>query len=197
MGKALAHNELAVIDEHGGLLPSGAVGELAVRAPNPQMMLGYWDEPDRTAASYIDGPDGRWFRTGDRVERDADGFFFHRGRRDDVINSSGYRIGPAEVEDVLLAHPAVAECAVVGAPDAARGEIVVAYIVLRPAVLASAALAKSLQEFVKRQTAPYKYPRAVRFIAELPKTLTGKIQRNLLRERAAREAAPITEKRMS
>jgi acyl-coenzyme A synthetase/AMP-(fatty) acid ligase len=188
MGKALAHNEVAVIDDSGRLLPSGAVGELAVRAPNPQLMLGYWDEPDRTAASYIDGPDGRWFRTGDRVERDQDGFFFHRGRRDDVINSSGYRIGPAEVEDVLLAHPAVAECAVVGAPDAARGEIVVAYIVLRPAILASAALAKSLQEFVKRQTAPYKYPREVRFIGELPKTLTGKIQRNLLRERAARDA---------
>jgi acetyl-CoA synthetase len=189
MGKPLAHNELAVIDELGRPLSPGVVGELAVRAPNPQLMLGYWDDPDRTAASYIDGPAGRWFRTGDRAERDAEGFFFHRGRRDDVINSSGYRIGPAEVEEVLLAHPAVAECAVVGVRDAARGEIVLAYIVLHPTVIATTELARSVQDFVKRQTAPYKYPREVRFIDALPKTLTGKIQRNLLRERAARDAA--------
>ena len=186
MGKALAHNELAIIDDTGRLLPPGTVGELAIRAPNPQFMLGYWEDPDRTEASYIDGPDGRWFRTSDRAEMDADGYFYHRGRRDDVINSSGYRIGPAEVEDVLLAHPAVAECAVVGAPDAARGEIVVAFIVLRPGVPADETLARTLQDFVKSQTAPYKYPRDVRFIGELPKTLTGKIQRNVLREQLAR-----------
>jgi acetyl-CoA synthetase len=189
MGKPLAGNRLAVIDETGRILPDGEVGELALRAPNPQLMLGYWDDPERTAACYLDGPEGCWFRTGDRAERDADGFFYHRGRGDDVINSSGYRIGPAEVEDVLLAHPAVAEVAVVGAPDDARGEIVVAYVVLRDGHEPGEAQAKALQDFAKAQTAPYKYPRAVHFIAALPKTLTGKIQRNVLRERAAREPA--------
>ena len=188
MGKPLAHNQVAVIDDAGKIVNDGEVGELAIRAPNPQLMLGYWEDPERTASCYLDGPDGRWFRTGDRAERDADGSFYHRGRGDDVINSSGYRIGPAEVEDVLLAHPGVAEAAVVGVPDEARGEIVVAYIVAREGHEQGVALAKALQDFVKAQTAPYKYPRDVRFIAALPKTLTGKIQRNVLREQAAREA---------
>ena len=191
MGVALAHNEVAVIDEVGRALPPGMIGELAIRAPNPQLMSGYWRDPDRTAECYLDGVDGLWFRTGDQAERDAEGFFYHRGRRDDVINSSGYRIGPAEVEEVLLAHPAVAEVAVVGAPDAARGEIVVAYVVLRPGYTAEETVAKALQDFVKSQTAPYKYPRSVRFIAALPRTQTGKTQRNLLRDQARAEAAKL------
>lgn len=189
MGVALAHNDVAVIDDDGRILPAGDVGELAIRAPNPQLMLGYWQDRERTAECYLDGPDGRWFRTGDRGERDADGFFYHRGRRDDVINSSGYRIGPAEVEDVLLAHPAVAETAVVGAPDPARGEIVVAFVVLRGDRAPDEAMARGLQDFVKTQTAPYKYPRVVRFVTELPKTPTGKIQRSVLRDRIRAENA--------
>ena len=154
----------------------------------PERPLGAAGEHPTSVAppGYVDGAAGRWFRTGDRAERDADGFFFHRGRTDDVINSSGYRIGPAEVEDVLLTHPAVAEAGVVGVPDAARGEVVGAFVVLRPGARATAA---ELQDFVKRQTAPYKYPRRVWFIDALPKTLTGKTQRNLLRARAADEAS--------
>ena len=188
-GKPLAHNEVAVIDEVGRPLPSGEVGEIALRAPNPQLMIGYWRDPVRTEACYVDGPDGRWFRTGDRGVRDADGYIHHRGRGDDVINSAGYRIGPAEVEEVLLAHPAVAEAAAVGAPDPARGEIVMAFVVLREGWAADAVTASALQAFVKATTAPYKYPRAVRFVGELPKTVTGKIQRNLLRDQARRGAS--------
>ncbi|HTH29543.1 MAG TPA: acyl-CoA synthetase [Sphingobium sp.] len=183
-GKPLAHNDVAVIDGTGRPLPPGQEGEIAVRAPNPQLMLGYWQDPERTAACYLDGPDGRWFVTGDRAEMDADGYFFHRGRGDDLINSAGYRIGPAEVEDALLLHPAVAEVAVVGAPDEARGEIVCAFVVLKAGYDPGDALVRELQESVKAITAPYKYPRAIRFVRELPKTLTGKLQRHVLRERA-------------
>lgn len=183
MGLPLAHCQLAVIDERGAPLPDGEVGELAIRAPNPQFMLGYWQDPERTAACYVDNAEGTWFRTGDRALRDVDGHYFHHGRNDDVINSAGYRIGPAEVEDVLLTHPAVAEAGVVGAADAERGEIVVACLVLRPGHAPSDELVRELQDYCKAQTAPYKYPRAVRFIDTMPKTLTGKIQRNLLRDR--------------
>lgn len=183
MGLPLAANEMAVIDAQGRVVPDGAPGELAMRVPNAQLMLGYWNDPERTAACYVDGPDGtRWFRTGDRAQRDAEGFFFHLGRVDDVINSSGYRIGPSEVEDVLLAHPAVAEVGVVGAPDAARGEVVCAFVVLRDGARVTA---DELQDHAKAQTAPYKYPRVIHFVTQLPKTLTGKVQRNKLRDEAA------------
>jgi len=180
-----------VIDEAGRPLPDGTEGDLALRAPNPQLMLGYWDDDERTAQSFVDGPDGRWFITGDRAIRDAEGYFFHRGRRDDVINSAGYRIGPSEVENALLDHAAVLEAAAVGSPDAERGEIVKAFVVLRPGVEGTPELARALQEHVRQVTAPYKYPRAVAFVAELPKTMTGKIQRSALRtaERARVAAA--------
>lgn len=186
MGVPLGRNDLAVIDDKGTILPSGTIGELALRGPNPQLMLGYWNDPERTAACYINGPDGHWFRTGDRAEQDVEGYLYHRGRGDDVINSSGYRIGPAEVEDILLQHPAVLEVAVVGGPDAQRGEIVVAYVVLRANMVGDTTLIAALQDFVRKQTAPYKYPRAIRFVSDLPKTPTGKIQRSLLREQESR-----------
>jgi acetyl-CoA synthetase len=186
-GKPLAHNDVGIIDEFGRIQPPGEEGDIAIRVPNPQLMLGYWQDVERTADCYMDGVDGRWFITGDRGMSDADGYIYHRGRRDDVINSSGYRIGPSEVEDVLLSHGAVAEAAVVGAPDAARGEIVMAFIVLQPGVSGDDALVRDLQDAVKTTTAPYKYPRSIRFVAELPKTLTGKIQRNILRETARAE----------
>jgi acetyl-CoA synthetase len=136
----------------------------------------------------MDGADGRWFITGDRAVRGADGWFQHRGRRDDVINSAGYRIGPSEVENALLDHPAVAECAAVGSPDEERGEIVKGFVVLRPGYEGSAALVAELQDHVKRITAPYKYPRAIAFVAELPKTLTGKLRRTALREQERQKA---------
>jgi acyl-coenzyme A synthetase/AMP-(fatty) acid ligase len=146
------------------------------------MMLGYWNDPVRTAGCFVSGPEGRWFLSGDRAHKDADGRYWYAGRADDVINSAGYRIGPIEVENVLLEHPAVLECAVVPSPDAERGEIVKAFVVLKSGFVGSPTLAAELQNYVKAQTAPYKYPRAIAFIAELPKTVTGKIRRRTLKD---------------
>lgn len=189
MGKPLPGLDLAVIDGAGNRLEPGAEGDIAVLTPNPQMMLGYLDEPERTASAYVEGPEGRWFVTGDLGMVDADGYFYHRGRNDDVINSAGYRIGPSEVENALLDHPAVQECAAVAAPHAERGEIVKAFVVLRSGYSGDAALATALQDHVKRVTAPYKYPRAIEFLDELPKTLTGKVQRKVLRDLEKARAA--------
>ena len=145
-------------------------------------MLGYWDDPERTASSQLDLGDARWFATGDNVEIDDEGYVFYTGRADDIINSAGYRIGPQEVENALLRHPAVQECAVVGVPDADRGEIVKAWVVLAGDRVGDDALVTELQTHVKQTTAPYKYPRAIGFADELPKTVTGKLRRNVLRE---------------
>ena len=128
--------------------------------------------------------DGRgWYRTGDNVEIDEEGYVFYTGRADDIINSSGYRIGPQEVENALTEHEAVLECAVVGVPDEERGELVKAWIVLAPGFAESAELVKELQDHAKAVTAPYKYPRQITFAEDLPKTVSGKIRRNILRER--------------
>jgi acyl-coenzyme A synthetase/AMP-(fatty) acid ligase len=166
MGLALPGVRLSVQD-----------GELLVDpASVPTFFLGYLGEqPHR----------GLW-RTGDRVRRDEDGYIHFEGRADDVIVSAGYRIGPFEVESALVAHPAVAEAAAVSAPDAERGEIVRAVVVLRPGYAAGDALARELQDHVKGVTAPYKYPRVVDFVAELPKTSSGKVRRALLREQVSR-----------
>ena len=145
---------------------------------NPQLMLGYWKDPERTEACFVNGQDGRWYVTGDRAERDADGYLWYRGRADDVINSAGYRIGPLEVENALAEHPAVRACAVVGSPDVERGEIVKAFVVLRDGVTPSPELTRGLQDHVKAVTAPYKYPRAIEYISELPMTITGRIRRH-------------------
>lgn len=194
MGKPLPGLDLAVIDGAGNRLPPGVEGDIALLTPNPQMMLGYLDEPERTASAHVDGPEGRWFITGDLGMVDADGYFYHRGRNDDVINSAGYRIGPSEVENALLDHPAVQECAAVAAPHPERGEIVKAFVVLRAGLTGDDALATALQDHVKRVTAPYKYPRAIEFLGELPKTMTGKVQRKVLRDlekaRAAERMVP-------
>ena len=123
-----------------------------------------------------------WNLTGDAYQMDADGYFFFQARTDDLIVSAGYNIAGSEVEEVLLRHPAVAECGVVGEPDEARGQIVKAYVVLQPDGAATESLAQELQDFVKSRLAPYKYPRAVEFVAALPRTETGKLQRFKLRE---------------
>jgi acyl-coenzyme A synthetase/AMP-(fatty) acid ligase len=146
------------------------------------LMTGYWKDAERTRACFVDGPDGHWYLTGDRGRRDRDGYLWFGGRDDDLIKSAAYRIGPMEVESALLTHPAVQECAVVGAPDEERGEIVKAFIVLRPGMNASEALVRELQAHTKATTAPYKYPRAIEFISELPLTPTGKIRRRDLKE---------------
>lgn len=186
MGRSAPGTEMAVIDEEGRRLPPETPGLLAVRLPNPQIMLGYWKDPERTAQCRLQGPDGVWFLTGDRAVEGADGWFGFFGRSDDVINSAGYRIGPLEVENALIEHPAVQECAVVPSPDEERGEVVKAFVVLRPGAYGTPDLARELQEFVKTLTAPYKYPRRVEFIDELPKNASGKILR---RELKAREFA--------
>lgn len=182
MGRPQPGLEIAIVDDAGRRLPDGEEGHLALKMPSPQMMLGYWKDPERTAACFVEGPEGRWYLSGDRATRAADGWFWYAGRADDVINSAGYRIGPLEVENALLEHPAVLECAVVASPDSDRGEIVKAFIVLKDGVSGSADLIGDLQTHVKSVTAPYKYPRAVEFISELPKTVTGKIRRRTLRD---------------
>lgn len=182
MGLPSLGSSLEVIDDDGNILPYGQEGDVAILTPNPQLMLGYWKDPERTAQSFRMAPDGRrWFVTGDRAERDAEGYFFHRGRSDDVINSAGYRIGPSEVENAVMDHPGVLETAVIGIPDRERGELVKAFIVLRHGFTPSDALKREIQDHVKRTTAPYKYPRAIEFVEDLPKTMTGKIQRVALR----------------
>ncbi|HUF86476.1 MAG TPA: AMP-binding protein [Thermohalobaculum sp.] len=183
MGRALPGTEVAVVGPDGARAPAGQTGRLVVRLPNPQVMLGYWREPERTEAARIGLEGGAWFVTGDLASMDEEGYVFYQGRADDVINSAGYRIGPMEVENVLMEHPAVAECAVVGSPDAERGEVVKAFVVLAPGHAPDDALVKDLQDHAKRQTGPYKYPRRVAFVDDLPKTASGKIRRNLLREK--------------
>lgn len=182
MGKPAPGIDLQVVDEHGAILPPGVEGDLAVRVrPEPPLglFLGYKGEADKTAESFR----GDWYITGDRARVDEDGYYWFVSRADDVILSAGYRIGPFEVESALIEHPAVAESAVVSSPDEQRGEVVKAFVVVAPGFVPGEALAKSLQEHVKSVTAPYKYPRRIEFVDELPKTVSGKIRRVELRER--------------
>ncbi len=190
MGRPGPGITLDIVDDAGERLGPDKEGHIAVLQPNPLMMLGYWKDSDKTDACFIDGPDGRWYLSGDRGTRDAEGYFWFAGRTDDVITSAGYRIGPMEVENALLEHAAVLECAVVGSPDPERGEIVKAFVVLREGFTGDDALVQGLQDHVKTLTAPYKYPRNIAFLDELPKTITGKIRRRDLRdrERAAKSA---------
>jgi acyl-coenzyme A synthetase/AMP-(fatty) acid ligase len=195
MGQPLPGTEVALLAADGTLAPPGAAGELAVRLPNPQVMLGYWQDPALTAAAKAIVGGVEYWRSGDVVSRDAGGYLFYEGRADDVISSAGYRIGPMEVENALIEHPAVQESAAVASPDAERGEVVKAFVVLRSGHAPSDALARELQEHVKRVTAPYKYPRRIEFVAELPKTASGKLRRRELRDRefaavAARDNPP-------
>jgi acyl-coenzyme A synthetase/AMP-(fatty) acid ligase len=182
MGRPQPGMDIAIVDDRGNRVPDGEEGHVALKSPSPQLMLRYWKDPERTAACYVAAPDGTWYLSGDRGTRDAEGWYWYAGRADDVINSAGYRIGPLEVENAVLEHPSIQECAVVASPDPDRGEIVKAFVVLKDGITASPALAKELQDHVKSVTAPYKYPRAVEFIPDLPKTVTGKIRRRTLRD---------------
>ncbi len=184
MGLPLPGLPIDVISETD-LTPLGAgqVGHVAIRMPMEGMMLGYWQAPEKTEETIVTNALGeRWYITGDLARKDDDGYFWYEGRSDDVINTAGYRVGPAEVEGALMAHPAIKECAAVASPDADRGEVVKAFIVLHAGHAASDALARDIQDFAKRQTAPYKYPRRIEFLDELPKTVTGKIRRKELRD---------------
>jgi len=175
VGKPLPDYEARIVDEEMRPLPAGEIGRLAVRGP---VGCRYLDDAERQRRAVRDG----WTLTGDSFHQDADGYFHYHARTDDMIVSAGYNISGAEVEGILLTHPQVRECAVVGVPDAARGQIVKAFIV--PSGEAGGTLATSLQELVKSSIAPYKYPRAIEFVAELPKTVSGKVQRNALRDRS-------------
>jgi acetyl-CoA synthetase/medium-chain acyl-CoA synthetase len=185
MGKPFPGHDVRVIDDDGAERPIGEIGDVAVRGQPPSLFREYWKSPDETAAARR----GEWYLTGDRARRDEDGYLWFVGRADDVIISAGYRIGPFEVESALLEHPAVVESAVVASPDAERGEIVKAFVVLGTGHAGDDALATELQEHVKRVTAPYKYPRAIEFVESLPKTVSGKIRRVELRERERARAA--------
>lgn len=187
MGLPTPGFDLAVIDESGNRLPPGQEGRVAVRV-EPQRPLAlfqeYWRNPAATALAFQNG----WYTTGDCASIDSDGYFWFVGRDDDVITSSAYRIGPFEVESALIEHPAVVEAAVIGKPDPVRSEIVKAYVVLAKGWQPSDELKTELQDHVKRVTAPYKYPREIEFVADLPKTVSGKIRRIELRRRATEEA---------
>ena len=185
MGLPAPGYDVRVIDWEGTEVPAGEEGDIALRGDAPALFAGYWNAPEETAAVYR----GEWYITGDRAVRDEDGYLWFTGRADDVILSAAYRIGPFEVESALLEHPAVAESAVVGKPDPDRGQIVKAFVVLRPGHEAVEALAAELKEHVKRVTAPYKYPREIEFVAELPKTRSGKIRRVELRKLEEERAA--------
>jgi 2-aminobenzoate-CoA ligase len=180
-GRPVPGYEAKVIDEAGRELPDGALGRLAVRGPTGCRYLA-----DKRQAKYVENG---WNITGDTYIRDADGYFWYQARSDDMIISAGYNIAGPEVESVLLTHPAVAECGVVGAPCPERGQIVKAYVVLSEGFSGDAALTKALQDHVKNEIAPYKYPRAVEYVTSLPRTDTGKLQRFRLRETAAGQAS--------
>jgi acetyl-CoA synthetase len=178
MGKPTPGHTVAVIDPAGRPVKAGEIGQIAVKRPDPVMFLEYWKRPEATRDKFI----GDWMTTGDQGTVDEDGYITFIGRDDDVISSSGFRIGPGEIEDCLIRHPAVALAAVVGKPDAIRGEIVKAFIVLREDRAPSDALARDIQDFVRTRLAAHEYPREVAFIADMPMTTTGKVIRRLLRE---------------
>jgi acetyl-CoA synthetase/medium-chain acyl-CoA synthetase len=177
MGKPFPGHDVRVIDDAGAERPIGEIGDVAVRGQPPSLFREYWKSPDETAAARR----GEWYLTGDRARRDEDGYLWFVGRADDVIISAGYRIGPFEVESALLEHPAVVESAVVASPDAERGEIVKAFVVLRRPDAASAELAREIQAHVRERLAAYEYPRLLEFVPSLPLTVTGKIRRAELR----------------
>jgi len=180
IGKPVAGHTVAIIDDAGNPLEVGEPGQIAVKRPDPVMFLEYWGKPEATRDKFI----GEWMTTGDQGVMDEEGYFSFVGRDDDVITSAGFRIGPGEIEDCLIRHPAVALAAAVGKPDALRTEIVKAFIVLKKGYAASDALASEIQGFVKTRLSAHEYPREVAFINDMPMTTTGKVIRRLLRERA-------------
>ncbi len=185
IGKATPGHRVAILGEDGTPVPPGTLGQIAVRAPDPVMFLGYAGDPEATAAKFI----GDVMTTGDSGVMDEDGYIAFVARDDDVITSAGYRIGPGEIEDCLLSHPAVKLAVVVGKPDPVRTEIVKAYVQLSPGFAADEGLARALQAHVRQRLSAHEYPREVAFVAEIPMTTTGKLIRRGYRDIAASEAA--------
>ncbi len=186
MGKPSPQFHVAILNPDGNPVPAGETGEICIRAENNEvcgLFQGYGGSPEKTEEAWHDG----WYHTGDTAWCDEDGFYWYVGRVDDVIKSSGYRIGPFEIESVIMELPYVLECAVTGIPDPVRGQLVKATIVLTKGTEGTDELKKEIQEYVKHHTAPYKYPRAVEFVTELPKTTSGKIRRTAIREQDAKQ----------
>jgi acetyl-CoA synthetase len=184
IGRAYPGHRVAIVDERGAELAPGELGEIAVNRrshgrDDPVFFLGYWKNPQASAEKFI----GDWACTGDQGRMDEDGTIWYQGRSDDVIKSAGYRIGPAEIENCLVRHPAVANAAVIGKPDEARGQVVKAFVVLQPGQAPSQGLVDDIQRHVRARLAPYEYPREIEFIEVLPMTTTGKVQRKELRRR--------------
>jgi acetyl-CoA synthetase len=193
MGRPYPGHRITLLDEHGEATRDGEVGEVAVHrtAPDgqrdPVFFLEYFKNREGTAKKFV----GDWCLTGDLAKRDEEGNLWYQGRADDMFKSAGYRIGPSEIENCLVRHPAVANAAVVPTPDETRGHVVKAFVVLAQGHSASKALEEDLQRHVRKYLAPYEYPREIEFIDALPMTTTGKVQRRVLREReAARKADP-------
>ncbi len=187
MGRPYPGHRVAVIDDEGRECPRGTPGDVAVHRldvhgqPDPVFFLGYWRNQSATRAKYTGDPAASWCRTGDTAVMDEAGYLWYQGRSDDVFKVAGYRIGPSEIENCLVRHPAVANAAVVPKPDAERGAVVKAYVVLAPGHAGGAALVAELQQHVRGRLAPYEYPKEIEFIDALPMTTTGKVQRRLLR----------------
>jgi acetyl-CoA synthetase len=199
MGRGYPGHRVAVIDDAGNVCPPGVVGDVALHRldvhgePDPIFFLGYWRNEAATRAKFTGLPEDSWCRTGDMAEMDAEGYLWYRGRSDDMFKAAGYRIGPGEIENCLLKHPAVANAAVVPKPDAERGAVVKAYVVLAPGCRGDAALVEELQQHVRGRLAPYEYPKEIEFIEQLPMTTTGKVQRKVLREREEARARGVAE----
>jgi acetyl-CoA synthetase len=183
MGRPYPGHRIAVIDDEGIEVPAGTVGDVAVHrhwfdgTPDPVFFLGYWGNPDATRKKYS----GDWCRTGDEALADGDGYLWYQGRSDDMFKSAGYRIGPTEIENCLVKHPAVANSAVVPSPDETRGAIIKAFVQLAPGFAGSASLVEEIRDHVRASLAPYQVPREIEFIDALPMTTTGKVQRRVLR----------------
>ncbi|CAD5371697.1 Acetyl-coenzyme A synthetase [Rubrivivax sp. A210] len=199
MGRAYPGHRVAVLDDEGRVCPPGTQGDVAVHRrdihghPDPVFFLGYWNNEAATRAKFTGSPDDSWCRTGDTAVMDADGWLWYQGRSDDVFKSAGYRIGPSEIENCLVKHPAVANAVVVPKPDAERGAVVKAYVVLAAGHAGDdvdkKALVLALQQHVRGRLAPYEYPKEIEFIDALPMTTTGKVQRRVLRLQEEQRAA--------
>jgi acetyl-CoA synthetase len=189
MGRAYPGHRVAVLDDAGQECPRGTPGDVALHRQDrhghddPVFFLGYWRNDAATLVKFTGDPQNSWCRTGDTAVMDAEGYLWYQGRSDDVFKAAGYRIGPSEIENCLVKHPAVANAAVVPKPDSERGAVVKAYVVLAPGFVGDAALIKTLQQHVRGQLAPYEYPKEIEFIDALPMTTTGKVQRRVLRLR--------------
>jgi acetyl-CoA synthetase len=192
MGKPVPGHDVAIVDpETGEKRARGEVGEIAVRRDaDPVIFREYWNEPEKTAATTVDD----WHLTGDLGVRDEDGYLWFKSRDDDLIITSGYRVGPGEVEETILGHDAVEQAGVIGVPDETRGEIIKAFVQPVAGVPGSDELREEIRALVRDQLAKYEYPRAIEFVESLPQTTTGKIQRRKLRDRESGDADPTTER---